>query len=1158
MDFITGLPRFRGQHDSIWVIVDRTTKSAHFLSVKTTLSAEDYAKLYIQEVVRLHGVPVSIISDRGAQFTARFWKSFLRRAWVQSYHSSIQMAPYGALCGRRCRYPTRWFEVGEAGLIGLDLVHQAMEKVKVIQERLKMAQSRQKSYTDVRRRVLEFEVDDWVYLKVSPIKGIMRFGKKGKLCPRYIGPDRIAKRIDNVAYELELPQELAAVHPDSLSYEEIPVQILDRQVRRLRTKDVASVKFMGCLSLMFAPLAGYYRRFVEGFSSISYPSTKLTQKTVKFQWSEACEKSFQELKKRLTSAPVLTLPEGTQGFVVYCDASRVGLGCFLMQNGKVIAYASRQLKVHEKNYPTHDLELAVVKELNLRQMSWLELLKDYDLSILYHPGKANVVADLLRRLSMGSIAHIEERRRVLAKDVQRLARLGVRLTDSAEGGIAVTNGAESSVVSEVKETQDQDPILLELCVPMVDGLQEKIMDESLSSRYSIHPDSTKMYHDLREVYWWNSMKKDIAEFVAKCPNCQQVKVENQRPGGLAQRIEFLGDDQDGFHHRVTKTLEHMLRDCIIGFKGNWDDHLPLIEFAYNNSYHSSIQMAPYGALCGRRCRYPTRWFEVGEAGLIGLDLVHQAMEKVKVIQERLKMAQSRQKSYTDVRRRVLEFEVDDWVYLKVSPIKGIMRFGKKGKLSPRYIGPYRIAKRIDNVAYELELPQELAAVHPDSLSYVEIPVQILDRQVRRLRTKDVASAKVLWRNQFVEESTWEVEEDMKKRYPHLFESRGNADQVYWVFEFDVAPLAGYYRSFQELKKRLTTAPVLNLPEGTQGFVVYCDASRVGLGCVLMQNGKVIAFATRQLKVHEKNYLTHDLELAAVVFALNIWRHYFYGAHVDVFTDLMSLQYVFPQKKLHLRQRRWLELLKDYDLSILYHPGKDNVVADFLSRLSMGSIAHIKEGRRELAKDVHRQARLGVRLTDSAEGGIAVTNGVESSVVLEVKEKQDQDPNFLSRLCVPMVDGLQEKIMEEAHSSRYSIHPDSTKMYRDLREVYWWNSMKKGIAEFVAKCPNCQQMKVEHQRPDGLAQRIELLGDDQYRFHHRVTKKGLGSKVNLSTAFHPQTDGQAERTIQTLEDMLRACIIGFKASKWLHMKLFMGDDVDILLDGLKLVKQGDIP
>ncbi|WMV28888.1 hypothetical protein MTR67_022273 [Solanum verrucosum] len=175
------------------------------------------------------------------------------------------------------------------------------------------------------------------------------------------------------------------------------------------------------------------------------------------------------------------------------------------------------------------------------------------------------------------------------------------------------------------------------------------------------------------------------------------------------------------------------------------------------SYHSSIQMAPYEALYGRKCRSPIGWFDVGETGLIGLDLVHQAMEKD-------------------------------------SPMTGVMRFGKKGKLSPRYIGPYRISKRIGNVAYELELPHELAAAHPifhismlkkcmddpsliiptanigikDNLSYEEIFVQILDRQVRKLRTKEVASVKVLWRNQFVEKATWEAEEDMKKRYPHLF------------------------------------------------------------------------------------------------------------------------------------------------------------------------------------------------------------------------------------------------------------------------------------------------------------------------------------------------------------------------------------------------------
>ena len=118
-----------------------------------------------------------------------------------------------------------------------------------------------------------------------------------------------------------------------------------------------------------------------------------------------------------------------------------------------------------------------------------------------------------------------------------------------------------------------------------------------------------------------------------------------------------------------------------------------------------------------------------------------------------------------------------------------------------------------------------------------------------------------------------------------------------------------------MKDRLTSAPILTLPEGNDGFVVYCDASRVGLGCVLMQHGKVIAYASRQLKTHEKNYLTHDLELAAIVFALNIWRHYLYGVHVDVFTDHKSLKYVFTQKDLNLRQRRWLELLKDYDMSV---------------------------------------------------------------------------------------------------------------------------------------------------------------------------------------------------------------------------------------------------
>ncbi|XP_019228466.1 PREDICTED: uncharacterized protein LOC109209615 [Nicotiana attenuata] len=165
MEFITGLPHSHRKLDSIWVIVDRLTKSAHFLQVRSTYTAENYARLYIKDIVRLHGVPVSIISDHGAQFTAYFWRSFQR--------------------GLGTQVNLRWFDVGESGLHGPDLVQQAIEKVKLIRERLLIAQSRQKSYSDVRRRDLEFGANDWIFLKVSPMKGVMRFGKKGKLSPRY-------------------------------------------------------------------------------------------------------------------------------------------------------------------------------------------------------------------------------------------------------------------------------------------------------------------------------------------------------------------------------------------------------------------------------------------------------------------------------------------------------------------------------------------------------------------------------------------------------------------------------------------------------------------------------------------------------------------------------------------------------------------------------------------------------------------------------------------------------------------------------------------------------------------------------------------------------------------------------------------------------------
>ncbi|WMV24073.1 hypothetical protein MTR67_017458, partial [Solanum verrucosum] len=167
--------------------------------------------------------------------------------------------------------------------------------------------------------------------------------------------------------------------------------------------------------------------------------------------------------------------------------------------------------------------------------------------------------------------------------------------------------------------------------------------------------------------------------------------------GLGTQINLnttVHPQTNGQVERTIQTLEDKLRACVIDFNGNWDDHLALVEFTSNNNYHSSIHMTPYEALYGRRCRSPVGWFEVGEAALIGPDSVHEAMEKVQLIRDRLKNTQSHQNSYADVRRKDLEFEIDDWVFLKVSLMNGVMRFCKKGKLSPKYVCPYKILNRL--------------------------------------------------------------------------------------------------------------------------------------------------------------------------------------------------------------------------------------------------------------------------------------------------------------------------------------------------------------------------------------------------------------------------------------------------------------------------------
>jgi hypothetical protein len=322
------------------------------------------------------------------------------------------------------------------------------------------------------------------------------------------------------------------------------------------------------------------------------------------------------------------------------------------------------------------------------------------------------------------------------------------------------------------------------------------------------------------------------------------------------------------------------------------------------------------------------------------------------------------------------------------------------------------------------------------------------------------------------------------------------------------------QSFQELKKRLVSAPILTMPDITKSFDVYCDASKLGLGSVLMQDGKVIAYLSRQLRPHELNYPTHDLELAAVVYALKTWRHYLMGNWCEIYTDHKSLKYIFSQKELNTRQRRWIELIKDYDLGIHYHPGallrtNQPTLCKEFERFGLELVSHGFLANLEVRPTLFDQIKEAQKGHKSIEG---IKHRMGREEVPGFSIDQQRVLWYSGRLCVPSIDELKKLILKEAHDTPYSIHPGGTKMYQGLKEQFWWHGMKREIAFYIARCDVCQRVKAKHQRPVGLLQplKVPIWKWEEVGLYHRPTEiiprsqfyLGYYRPPHQGSSFHP--------------------------------------------------------